>query len=201
MLLSGVLAGIAAGIAFGGQWRRLSTFTLYLWPLLVIGSGLRLVGFLIPASPLAVYFVGLVCIAVVAGRNWRLPGAALISVGTFSNVLVVLLNNGMPFDASVAVAISAPPPANGLYVELGPNTILPFLGDIIPVAIPGFASVYSVGDFLIAFGGFLIPFLWLQAAPEEVALRHEMRSTNFALFWLAQVISRFGDPITLIALK
>lgn len=200
MLLSGVVAGIAAGIAFGGDWRRLSTFTLYLWPLLVIGAGLRLVGYLVPASPLAVYFFGLLCIAVVAGRNWRLPGAALISVGTFSNVLVVLLNSGMPVDIPLAKEINALPPENGLYLAIGPNTIFPFLGDIIPVALPVFASVYSVGDFLIAFGGFLIPFLWLQAAPEEVATRHEMRSTNFALFWLAQVISRFGDPITLIAL-
>ena len=198
MLLSGVAAGIAAGIAFGGDWRRLSTFTLHLWPLLVVGAGLRLLGYAVPSSPLAVYFIGLLCVAVVAARNYRLPGAALISVGTFSNVLVVLLNNGMPFDARIAAEINAPPPENGLYVTLGPTTIFPFLGDIIPVGIV--PSVYSVGDFLIAFGGFLIPFLWLQAAPEEVALRHEMRSTNFALFWLAQVISRFGDPITLIAL-
>ncbi len=203
MLVSGVVAGIAAGIAFGGEWRRLNSFTLQLWPLLVIGAGLRLLGELVPSSPLAVYFIGLICIAVVAARNWRLPGAALISVGTFSNVLVVLLNNGMPYDVAVATEINALPPNNGLYVELGPGTIFPFLADIIPVAfVPvGFLhSVYSVGDFLIAFGGFLIPFLWLQASPEEVAGRHELRSTNFALFWLAQVISRFGDPITLIAL-
>ncbi|HKY51005.1 MAG TPA: MFS transporter [Candidatus Limnocylindria bacterium] len=200
MLLSGVALGIAAGIAFGGDWRRLSTFTLYLWPLLVVGAALRLLGFVVPASPLAVYFVGLLCIAVVAARNWRLPGAALISVGTFSNVLVVLLNSGMPVDVPLANEIGAPPPQNGLYLPLGPTTIFPFLGDIIPVALPFFRSMYSVGDFLIAFGGFLIPFLWLQASPEEVAGRHEMRSTNFALFWLAQVISRFGDPISLIAL-
>ncbi len=203
MLVSGVVAGIAAGIAFGGEWRRLNTFTLLLWPLLVIGAGLRLFGELVPTSPLAVYFIGLICIAVVAARNWRLPGAALISVGTFSNVLVVLLNNGMPYDVAVATEINALPPNNGLYVALGPDTIFPFLADIIPVAfVPvGFLhSVYSVGDFLIAFGGFLIPFLWLQASPEEVAGRHELRSTNFALFWIAQVISRFGDPITLIAL-
>ena len=198
MLASGVVAGIAAGIAFGGDWRRLSTFTLYLWPLLVIGAGLRLVGFVVPASPLAVYVIGLICIAIVAARNWRLPGAALISVGTFSNVLVVLVNSGMPVDMTVAAEIKALPPPNGLHIELGPGTILPFLSDIIPVGIV--PSMYSVGDFLIAFGGFLIPFLWLQASPEEVAARHELRSTNFALFWLAQVISRFGDPITLIAL-
>jgi MFS family permease len=197
MLVSGVAAGIAAGIAFGGDWRRLGTFTLHLWPLLIVGAGLRLFGFLVPTSPLAVYLIGLVCIAVVAAQNWRLPGAALISVGTFSNVLVVLLNNGMPYDLALATEINALPDS-GLYVELGPHTIFPFLADIIPVAVV--PSVYSVGDFLIAFGGFLIPFLWLQASPEEVAGRHELRSTNFALFWLAQVISRFGDPITLIAL-
>jgi MFS family permease len=33
-----------------------------------------------------------------------------------------------------------------------------------------------------------------------VITRHELRSANFSLFWLAQVVSRFGDPITLIAL-
>jgi MFS family permease len=199
MLLSGVALGIAAGIAFGGDWRRLSTFSLYLWPLLVIGAALRLVGEIIPTSPLAVYFFGLLCIAIVAARNYRLPGAALISVGTFSNVIVVLLNGGMPYNHPLAAEIGALPNTS-LYVPMGPTTIFPFLGDIIPVALPFFSSVYSVGDFLIAFGGFLIPFLWLQATPEEVAGRLEMRSTNFALFWLAQVISRFGDPISLIAL-
>ena len=198
MLASGVIAGIAAGIAFGGDWRRLSTFTLYLWPLLVIGASLRVIGYLVPTSPLVIYFLGLLCIAIVAARNWRLPGAALISVGTFSNVVVVLLNSGMPYDVAVATAIDALPPENGLHIPLGPGTLFPFLADIIPVGIVH--GMYSVGDFLIAFGGFLIPFLWLQAAPEEVATRHELRSTNFALFWLAQVISRFGDPITLIAL-
>jgi DHA3 family macrolide efflux protein-like MFS transporter len=198
MLASGVIAGIAAGIAFGGDWRRLSTFTLYFWPLLVIGASLRVIGYLVPTSPLVIYFLGLLCIAIVAARNWRLPGAALISVGTFSNVVVVLLNSGMPYDVAVATAIDALPPENGLHIPLGPGTVFPFLADIIPVGIVH--GMYSVGDFLIAFGGFLIPFLWLQAAPEEVATRHELRSTNFALFWLAQVISRFGDPITLIAL-
>jgi MFS family permease len=198
VLVSGVVAGIAAGIAFGGDWRRLSTFALHLWPLLVIGASLRVIGYVVPTSPIAVYFLGLLCIAIVAARNWRLPGAALISVGTFSNVLVVLLNSGMPYDVAVATAIDGLPPENGLHIPLGPSTLFPFLADIIPVGIVH--SMYSVGDFLIAFGGFLIPFLWLQAAPEEVATRHELRSTNFALFWLAQVISRFGDPITLIAL-
>ena len=147
----------------------------------MIGASLRIIGYVVPTSPLPVYFVGLLCVAVVAARNWRLPGAALISVGTFTNVVVVWLNGGMPVDMAVAATIEALPPPNGFHIPLVPDTIFPFLADIIPVGIAH--GMYSVGDFLIAFGGFLIPFLWLQAAPEEVATRHELRSTNFALFW------------------
>src|SRR5439155_14216462 len=48
-------------------------------------------------------------------------------------------------------------------------------------------------------GGFLIPFMWLQ--PAAAATRGgDLRSPNFAFFWMGQAISRFGDPITLIAL-
>jgi len=78
------------------------------------------------------------------------------------------------------------------------GTRLPLLGDIVPVGVV--RSVYSVGDFLIALGGFLIPFMWLQTPSEGALTRREVRSPNFAFFWLAQVISKFGDPITLVGL-
>jgi len=165
---------------------------------LVIASVLRLVAAFIPFVPLGVYVVALICVAVVAAVNWRLPGSALIAVGTFMNVLVVMLNTGMPFDPQTVVAAGAPLPNDSLHVEMGDGTRLPLLADIIPVGVV--RAVYSAGDFLIGFGGFLIPFMWLQAPPETNAARRELRSTNFALFWLAQVISRFGDPITLVAL-
>src|SRR5690348_6043250 len=102
MLVSGVAAGIAAGIAFGGDWRRLSSLTLRYWPLLALAASLRFVGAVVPTSPLAVYLVALVCVALVASLNWRLPGALIVAVGTFMNVLVVALNGGMPFDPAVA---------------------------------------------------------------------------------------------------
>ena len=196
MLASGVAIGIAAGIAFGGDWRRLATFTLRWWPLLVIASALRLWTFFVPSADLAVYLAGLIGIGIVSAVNWRVAGAALIAIGTFSNVLVVLANAGMPYDPSTATAVGAPAPTDALHVLLNEDTRLPFLSDIIPFGLG--RAVYSVGDLLIAFGGFLIPFVWLQ---EEADPRtHSVRSANFAFFWLAQVISRFGDPITLIAL-
>src|SRR6266849_2292623 len=196
MLVSGVVAGIAAGIAFGGDWRRLATFTLRFWPLLVVASALRLWTFFFPNADFLIYVLGLFGIGLVAALNSRLPGAALIALGTFANVMVVLLNTGMPYDADTVVAVGAALPNDTLHVALSDATRVAFLGDIIPFGLG--RSVYSIGDLLIAFGGFLIPFIWVQ--DEAEASSHEVRSANFAFFWLAQVISRFGDPITLIAL-
>ncbi len=198
MLVGGVVAGFAAGVAFGGDWRRLATLTLRLWPILAVAAGLRLLGVLIPVAPLAVYFAGLAGVAIVALANWRIPGAALIAVGTALNVLVVLVNSGMPYDVPVTLGVGAALPTDSLHVILGPETQLRFLADIIPVGVV--RGVYSVGDFLIAVGGFLIPFILIQPDSDGSAPVLELRSPNFAFFWLAQVISRFGDPITLVAL-
>ena len=198
MLASGVAAGIIAGVAFGGDWRRLATFSLKLWPVLVFAVALRLVGdFAFPDAPLALYLASLLGVAVVAGWNWRVPGALLIAVGTSLNLLVVGLNSGMPYNPAVAVAVGAPLPNDALHVLLQPDTRLVFLSDVIPVG--PIHSVLSLGDFLNAMGGFLIPFMWLQP-PAEANAAKTLRSPNFAFFWAAQAVSRFGDPITLIAL-
>jgi MFS family permease len=198
MLASGVAAGIIVGVAFGGDWRRLATFSLKLWPVLVLAVGLRLVGaFAFPDAPLALYLVSLFGVAVVACWNWRVPGALLIAVGTSLNLIVVALNAGMPYDPVVAAAVGAPPPNDALHVLLRSDTRLEFLSDVIPVG--PIHSVLSLGDFLNALGGFLIPFMWLQA-PAQADAPKTPRSPNFAFFWAAQAVSRFGDPITLIAL-
>src|SRR5206468_9829838 len=197
MLASGVAAGIFAGIAFGGDWRRLSTFTLKLWPVLVIALALRVIGTVVPSSPLELYLVSLLGVALVAAWNWRVPGAVLLAFGTFLNLVVAVLNSGMPYDAAMVAVVAGQPPNDGLHVPLGPATRLEFLSDVIPVA--PIRSVFSLGDFLVGLGGFLIPFMWLQ--PAASATRGgELRSPNFAFFWMGQAISRFGDPITLIAL-
>jgi MFS family permease len=198
MLASGVAAGIILGVAFGGDWRRLATFSLKLWPVLVLAVALRLVGDLtFPDAPLVLYLASLLGVAVVAGWNWRVPGALLIAAGTSLNLLVVGLNSGMPYDPVVAAAVGAPLPNDALHVLLGSDTRLQFLSDVIPIG-PAH-SVLSLGDLLNALGGFLIPFMWLQPAAISVKDR-TVRSPNFAFFWAAQVISRFGDPITLVAL-
>jgi len=196
MLVSGVAVGIAAAIAFGGDWRRLGNLTLNGWPLLIVASLLRLFTVFEPHTDLVIYLLGLSGIALVAALNWKIPGAALIAIGTFANVLVISLNGGMPFEPAVAEAAGVPQPNDSLHVLLTTETRLPFLADIVPFGLAH--GVFSIGDYLIAFGGFLIPFVLLQ--PKAEPSGHELRSANFAFFWLAQAISRFGDPITGIAL-
>src|SRR5437773_7108717 len=116
MLVSGAVAGLVAGIAFGGDWRRLATFSLRWWPRLVIASGLRLWTFFFPNADLPVYAIGLFGIGLVAAINWRIPGSALIAIGTLANVLVILVNAGMPYDPATAVAVGAPLPQDALHV-------------------------------------------------------------------------------------
>src|SRR5438105_13551758 len=109
MLASGVAAGIIAGVAFGGDWRRLATFNLKLWPILVFAVGLRLVGdFVRLDSPLVLYLVSLLGVAVVAGWNWRVPGALLIVAGTSLHLLGSVLNSGLPYDPQAFAAPGAP---------------------------------------------------------------------------------------------
>jgi hypothetical protein len=197
MLVSGVAVGVAAAIAFGGHWRRLGDLNLRWWALLIVASALRLFTFFEPKADLTVYLLGLVGIGLVAALNWRIPGAALIAIGTFSNVLVIFLNGGMPVDTVVVATAGAKIPDDSLHVVINPETRLPFLSDTVPVSLV--RGVFSAGDLLIGFGGFLIPFILLQPKAEPTS--RELRSANFAFFWLAQAISRFGDPITLIALS
>ena len=197
MLASGVAAGIIAGVAFGGDWHRLGTFGLKLWPVLVVSLGIRVIGIVFPSTPLALYLLSLSGVAVVAARNWQIPGAVLIAVGTLSNLIVGGVNAGMPYDVGAMTAVGAPPPNDSLHIPLTADTRLEFLADIIPVG--PIHAVYSLGDFLVGLGGFLIPFMWLQPAAISASDR-TVRSPNFAFFWAAQVISRFGDPITLVAL-
>ena len=196
MLVSGVVAGIAAGIAFGGDWRRLAVFSLRWWPVLAVAALLRLSTVFVPDSGLGVYLLSLLGIALVAGVNWHIAGSLLIAGGTIANLLVISLNGGMPYDLETVHAVGASVPADGLHIALTPATALPFLGDVVPFGIGH--AVYSFGDLVIAFGGFLIPFVWVQEKASTFA--PSVRSANFAFFWLAQVVSRFGDPITLIAL-
>lgn len=160
MLVSSIVLGVGAGLAFGGRVQRLAHLQIGWWPILAVAVALRLAAPLFGTAALIVYLVAFVGVIFVALTNRALPGMYLIAGGSALNLVVVALNGAMPVDPVAIAAVGAAMPNDPLHVELGPNSVLPFLADVIPV--PLVRGAYSAGDVLLAGGGFWLPFAWLR---------------------------------------
>ncbi|WP_405068477.1 DUF5317 domain-containing protein [Kribbella sp. NBC_01510] len=158
VLLVMVLAA-AAALATGGRFGRLAdnSLTGVHW-LAAAGIG-QLLGSLFGGTAYPVGLIGsAVCIAVFLRLNLRHPGVGLLALGFFSNALVVALNGAMPVSlaalsrAGVGAAVLGDP----RHELSDAATRLPWLGDVVPVALPGFGQAVSPGDVLIAAGAGLL---------------------------------------------
>jgi hypothetical protein len=158
MLLSGVVAGLAFGVAVGRDWRRLERIQVRWLGVLVVALVARAVA---PFSPLALatYLVGIALIALFAAANWRLPGAPLVALGSLLNLIVIVANGAMPVDVDLLRAAGGRFPDDALHEAISDRSVLSQLADIIVV--PFVRAAYSIGDVLIATGGFLLPFVTL----------------------------------------
>lgn len=107
------------------------------------------------------YPVGLIgsaaCIGVFLRLNLRRPGVALLAIGFACNALVVVLNGAMPVSpatlARAGIVGFAEDPRHEL---IDATTRVPWLGDVVPVALPGLGQAVSPGDVLIAAGAGLL---------------------------------------------
>ena len=160
MLVSGLVAGFIAGLAAGGDWRQLQRLDLKFWPALFVGAIARVVAPFLGGLALASSVAGIVLVGLVAFANRALPGALLIAAGSLLNVGVISINGGMPIDSEALAASGKPAPADGLHVILGPDTRLPLLADVLLA--PVINNIYSVGDVLLAIGGFWMAFRLLK---------------------------------------
>jgi uncharacterized protein DUF5317 len=158
MLLSGVVAGLALGIAVGRDWRRLERLHIRWLPILVLALVARAAAPVVPLA-LGLYLAGIALTAVFAGANWRLPGAVLIALGSLLNLSVIALNGAMPVDVELLQLAGGEPPEDALHEALSDESVLAVLADIIIV--PVVRAAYSIGDVFIAIGGFLVPFVTL----------------------------------------
>jgi hypothetical protein len=72
-------------------------------------------------------------------------------MGTALNVLVVLLNQGMPavFVSGVEAAIER---SGGFYTAINAATIMPWMGDAMRMRLGPSSLLLSVGDVLLAVG-------------------------------------------------
>jgi hypothetical protein len=141
--------------------------------LVVAALVVQLVGALVSSG--SGYAVALMASALLAGtfvvRNIGIPGLALVGAGLTANALVVLLNGAMPVSLRAAESAGLDELALNLAADprhelLTDATVLPWLGDVVPVPLPLRPDVVSVGDLLVAIGVALLLIRWLVAGPE-----------------------------------
>jgi hypothetical protein len=158
MLLSGVIAGLALGIAIGRDWHRLERLRIKWLPVLVLALVARAAAPLFPFA-IALYLLGIALTTAFAAANWRLPGAPFVAFGSLLNLVVAAANGAMPVDVELLQAAGGRPPDDALHEPINGQSVLPLLADIIIV--PFVRAAYSIGDVFIAIGGFLLPFVTL----------------------------------------
>lgn len=159
LILYAVVLGIAAGYLLGGRFERLASLDFRWAPLAIGGLAVQVVIFgplesLVGTAGLPLYVGSTVATLAAVARNLRIPGLALVVVGSVSNLAAIVANGGvMPADpaaAELAGIEHGPGFSNSAVVDA---PALQPLTDIfaLPAGIP-FANVFSLGDVLIGVG-------------------------------------------------
>jgi hypothetical protein len=160
-----LLAGLAIAPLLGGRWSRLGQVQIRAVPVFFVAIGLQLVAFPVRMLPwhtpdrvaTVLWLCSYALLIVGVAANIRLPGVAAIAVGLFLNLSAILVNGGhMP-------ALPSALRAAGLHFVRSRNSAsvaAPHLAWFVdrwaaPHWVP-LANVFSVGDVLIASGGFVL---------------------------------------------
>jgi hypothetical protein len=181
-----VLLSIGVGYLRGGNLSNLSNLKLKLVALLLTGLALRFFiwsDFFLnqPLAPkIGGYLFNLSNLLILSFlfANLKISGMKLILLGNFSNTLVILLNGGrIPFSVEgakmvgfekdiLAIAKASWDP----HIIPSQKTLLPFLGDVIPIPLPGiFANLISPGDIFILLGIFYLIQANMLPAPQPTS--------------------------------
>jgi hypothetical protein len=175
-LLLLLVAGLAAGELAGGSFIRLTRLPArFLW-LVPLAFALQVIIFWptfddgVGSTDVTagLYLLSLELLLLCVLLNLRLPGVKLLGLGLLLNLTVIAANGGyMPVSLHRLEQVGMEDEAQTLREQdhhlnvtaMADHTRLRFLGDFIPVPEPlPLRSVYSVGDILIAVGGFWLVF-------------------------------------------
>ena len=172
MFLSAIVLALVAGALLGGRFPRLASLQLRWLSILFGALGLRIVAQLLARTdlPQAQHAGLLVLAAYVILLGWlylnrRAPGLQVAAVGIAANCVPVIVNAGhMPvWDHALAVAgmSAADIAGNPFHFLLKADSLDDFvrsagiLGDVLPIPLPFFRDVVSIGDLLLAIGIFV----------------------------------------------
>lgn len=160
--LAAVVLGLALGAASGGSIRALDTASLrFEWPVLLlfviqaVARG-RIAGAAASRLGVSIWVCSCIALLLLSAADWRQLGIWVVGVGIALNILVVLLNGGMPVaftsQASAGAAAVSVAPVGGFYQLAGPGTVVGVLGDVLPLSVGGYRILVSPGDVLMALG-------------------------------------------------
>ena len=150
MLLTAVavLIGLGIGLALPPRTTRFARPRVRLLPLLVVGGVGQVIANRISGH--GAVAVGVVALSLLVGfavANLHLTGMGVMAIGLGLNLLVMLMNGGMPVSARALRAANVPAgELQGARHLEDSSDHLTVLGDIIPVG----GQVVSYGDLIIA---------------------------------------------------
>jgi hypothetical protein len=136
--------GVGLGIRWGGNFGNVADWRPELW---MVGLGGVTLWIVLDVTSLTgslavlLRLVGLGLVLAFAVLNVRTGGMVLVAAGVGLNLLVTLLNWGMPVSGSALESSGAAPEG----VEVADGAVLGFLGDVIPLP---WGQVLSIGDLL-----------------------------------------------------
>ncbi len=182
LVLDAVAIAVVAGFLTGGRFASLARLRLRGEGLLVAGLLAQiLLPRLVPRGLVSdsisvALFWGLPSLLVFLAllANWRLIGAAIASAGVGLNLLVVLLNSGMPvlLPAGTATGVGVDRmvsqiQSSWLHVEVTTHTRLLILADVVPLVGPTWhRGMVSLGDIMLAVGVAHLVFSAMHTAEE-----------------------------------
>jgi hypothetical protein len=183
MVYDGILLSLVIGFLRGGSLKGLAHMKLrggWLFPLLLVAQfvifalqdKVAIIAKLSNALFLLVYVIGLLFLWL----NRNQPGFIIIFAGVLLNFIVMAVNGGrMPVSVEAAQFLgreyidALQSGVYGKHQAITQETLLPFLGDIIPLSPPyPRQQVISIGDVIINVGAFFfIQHLMLSTASKE----------------------------------
>lgn len=131
------------------------------------------------------------CVAAFLLRNLSHPGVGLLTIGCSWNAIVVVANGAMPVSLRALERAGLQPDPAAIVADqrheiAGPETLLPWFGDVIPVALPWVGQAVSPGDVLVAAGAGLMVFAGMRGVSahpprhRRLPAEHRVRTGNHA---------------------
>lgn len=149
-----IAISIAVGWVRGGKLRNLTDIRVRVWPLLPLGFVLLAASSFVATDQhelaVALILVSYLPLLLFVWLNRNMTGIWIAGMGILMNFTVIVLNGGMPvLEEAVRIAGGGDELLLGAkHVLLTETTLMPFLGDIIPLP----SAVLSLGDVFLAIG-------------------------------------------------